>query len=760
MRKLTMRAQPFRLPGYPDFLASLLYARGVRDPEGAAQFLNPSLDQLRDPFALSGMDAACALIQKAAAEKWSVAVYGDYDADGICASAILLDALEALDVRAFSYIPDRQSEGYGLNLDAVESLAGQAQLLISVDCGITGEAETKRAKQLGMRVIITDHHALPEVLPAADALIHPLLPDAEATPLCGAGIAWKLACALLGEKAAAKSLDLAALATIADLVPLTGENRVLTALGLSALGKTRRPGLQALMRAAGIKEGAPVSAEQVAFQLAPRLNAGGRLSTASDALQLLVTPGLVEAEQLAQRLDALNRERRGVETRVLREASVQLQGADLSQVRSIVVAGEGWNPGVVGLVAGKLAERWNYPVLALTLKEEELTGSGRSAGGVDLYQALKDCADLLTRFGGHRMAAGLALKRENLAMLKERFDRAVRAQLDGEDLIPETVYDVPLSLDDVTLETARELNRFSPFGIGNPSPLFLMENLSLISSRTVGSSGAHLRLTVAQKGAVREGIAFNQGDLDGSLPRELSLVGAVEENDFNGRVTAQLKVRSLLPGKSAFTGEPVREALAALKTLAACAVTGYGDESAAIVQAPPSLEGARGTLLAARSADTANRIYAELEGATAALGSAPDPRGFNALVLSPDWSLPFARYDRVVFLDGLLCPGEAAMARQATGGARVFALPDSPELGKLKTGIRLGVEELRDAYVCLRDGGAAGIALQPGGRIAALMVLEQLGLVTLDEKKNFLGVLPVRRVNPEDSPLFRVLLEA
>lgn len=757
MRRLSKRAQPFRLPGYPDFLASLLFARGVRDAEGAARFLNPSLDQLRDPFSLSGMDEACGLIRKAAEEKWVVAVYGDYDADGICATAILLEALETLDVRAFSYIPDRQAEGYGLNLEAVESLAGQAQLLLSADCGVTGVEEVLRAKQLGMRVIITDHHALPEQLPEADALIHPLLPDAEATPLCGAGVVWKLACALLGVNRAEKSLDLAAVATVADLVPLTGENRVITALGLEKLRATRKPGLQALMRVAGMKEGAPVNAEQVAFQLAPRLNAGGRLSTAADALQLLTTPGPMEADTLARRLDALNRERKDVEARALREASAQLQGVDLSLLRSVVVAGEGWNPGVVGLVAGKLAERWNYPTLALALQGDELTGSGRSAGGIDLHRALKDCEDLLTRFGGHRMAAGLALKKGNLDALKERFDQAVRSQLGGDDLIPETAYDDSLELGDVTLETARALGQLAPFGVGNPSPLFLMEGLNLLSSRAVGASGAHLRLTVARNGAVREGIAFNQGGLDGNLPRELRLVGAVDENDFNGRFTAQLKVRAVLPGSGAFSEEPVREARAALKTLAACAGPGDGEVTVEEIESPPHPEGARGTLLIARCAETANRLAAEMEGFSALVGGAPDPRGFNALVLSPDWSQPFARFDRVVFLDGLLCPGEAKLAQKAAGGAAVLAMPQSPGLIELMQGIRLGVDELREAYVRLRDGGLTAMNLSPSARQAALMVLSEMGLVSLDGHQTFLGMLPARRADPEDSPLFRAL---
>ncbi len=757
MRKLTARALPWHLPGYPDYLAALLHARGISDTAQAERFLNPSPDQLHDPFLLHDMNVACGLIRMAAEQKMSVAVYGDYDADGVCASAILISTLRELGISGFSYIPERLSEGYGLNMDAVRTLSEKAGLLISVDCGVTAVEEVALAKKLGMRVILTDHHALPETLPPADALVHPLLPGYPEPHLCGAGVVWKLACALLGQEKAMDSLDLAALATIADMVPLVRENRVITALGLLKMANTGRPGLRALMRVAGLREGAPVQAEQVAFQLAPRLNAGGRLSTAQGALSLLLTRDGDEAYRIAGELDQLNRERRDVESKVLREAAARLRGADLSKSRSLVLAGEGWNPGVVGLAASKLAERWNYPTVILSQTGEELSGSGRSAGGIDLYMALKACGDLFTRFGGHKMAAGLSLPAENLRDFQERFDMAVREQLGADDLIPETVYDCPLPLDQVSLETIGALDRLSPFGLGNPSPLFLLEGLSLLSARAVGNDGAHLKLTVAGNGAVREGIAFNQGELFGTLGASLRLVSSVDRNEFNGRVSAQLKVRAVLPGEDAFTEDPLAESDAILREL----LEGTGTEEKAqmieYIRGVPEFSGTRGTLIAARCAKTANALYRRFPHVQTFTGNAYDQRGFHAIVCAPDWSLPFARFDRVVFADGLLCNGEAARAQKATGADELLAMPASEALGELLKALHLSVEDLRHAYVLLRQGQTANLCANPAAERTALMILNELGLIQLDDSLAFAGMRPARNISPQESALFRAL---
>lgn len=757
MRKLTSRATPFRLPGFPDYLAALLHARGINDREQAVKFLNPSSDQLHDPFLLHDMEKACGMIREAKEKGLSVAVYGDYDADGICASAVLLDALQDMGVSAFSYIPDRASEGYGLNMEAVRLLAGQAGLLISVDCGITALEETALAMELGMRVILTDHHALPESLPPADAIVHPLLSDYPDPYLCGAGVAWKLACALLGEDRAMESLELAALATVADMVPLTGENRIITSLGLKRLSATGRPGLRALMRVAGIRENVPVQSEQVAFQLAPRLNAGGRLATARGALRLLMTQDAEEAEDIAGQLDLLNRERRDIENKVLREAAAMLKESDLSSLRSLVLAGEGWNPGVVGLAASKLAERWNYPTIILSKNGDELSGSGRSAGGIDLYAALKQCGDLFTRFGGHQMAAGLSLPAENLQRLIIRFDAAVREQLGEGDLVPETVYDCTLLLGQVTLETVETLNQLAPFGLGNPSPLFLLNDLNLISARAIGKENTHLRLTVAGNGAVREGVAFNQGELHGTLSGALRLVSSVERNEFNGRVSVQLKVRAILPGQDAVLEETDREADTVLRELARETIESMPDAQALVISRLPELSGFRGTLFAVRCAQTANALHRQYPALQVLTGSAPDPRGFHAIVYLPDWSLPFAHYQEVIFTDGPLTKQEAALAQKATGAVKILAMPRSAAFSSLMNRLRLSVQDLRRAYVLLREGTVSSLCGDPVRDRAALMVLEQLNLINLDENLTFVGMRQSKRISPQESALFMAL---
>lgn len=753
MRKLTARAAKSHIPGYPDYLATLLSARGITDAASAERYLNPSYEHLYDPYLMNDMEKAVSIIREARAQGKTAAVYGDYDADGVCASAILLEALHAFGVNAFSYIPSRLTEGYGLNMDAISTLSGQAGLLISVDCGITAVSEVKEAKAQGMRVILTDHHTIPEELPPADAVLHPQLGEYPFPSLCGAGVAWKLACALLGLEEAKKTLELAALATVADLVPLQDENRVIVSLGLKMMSETKRLGLMSLKKVCGIREGVPMASEQIAYQLAPRLNAGGRLSTAQQALDLLLTEDRDEAERLANELQTLNQERREVEQQVLREASAQLVGRDLSKIRSLVLFGENWNPGVVGLTAGKLAERWNYPAIVLTKNGEDYSGSGRSVGKIDLHGALCACKDLLTRFGGHKMAAGLALKPDDLNAFTDRFDLVVREQLGEDDLIPETVYDTTLTLNEVSLDTVSKLDLLAPFGLNNPPPVFLMEDLQVVSSRAVGSDQSHLKLTLAQNGAVREGIAFGQAKSQTVLSKEVSIVASVDKNEFNGKTTAQLKVRSLLPGQTAYVDDLSLQARAMITALG----NGKGEGNLKPLKTLPELKGTRGTLFVAYTAKTANdlhRQYPELQTFT---GAAADPRSFAAIVYAPDFSLNFARFDRIIFSDGLPSVYTKTLAEKATGALSVDALPFSPEMTALFSDLTPSLDELRQVYRQLRKGARKDLLKHPGKELISLKIFEQLNLITLNESGGFQSLLPMIRITPQNSPLYRAL---
>lgn len=754
MKRLLARAEAAHLPGYPDFLAALLHARGVDSAEAARAYLNPSLDQLHDPLLMHGMQEARDLILQAIKQGDRIVVYGDYDADGICASAILLLALGRLKADAFSYIPLRQSEGYGINEEAVRSLATQAQLLISVDCGVTAVAQTSLAQQLGMQVIITDHHSLPEKLPQADALVHPGISPYPFPSLCGGGVAWKLACALLGRDEALDLLDLAALATVADLVPLKDENRVITALGLSRMQQRDRPGLKALLAASDIQESTRLLAHHLAFQLAPRINAGGRLKSAEDALALLLETDEARARELAERLDAYNRERRAVELQVQKEASEQVKHLNLAGLRSIVLTGQGWNPGVLGLVASKLAERWTYPSIVLTQVDGFWTGSGRSAGPVDLYDALSQCQDLFTRFGGHRMAAGLSLPKDNLDAFILRFDQAVRQQLGEGDLVPELVYDVPLSLSQVSLDTVEALRGLEPFGLGNPSPVFLLEGLSLVSSRAVGSDGAHLKLRVSADGSTRDGIAFGLGSQHDKLGDDLGMLCSVECNEFNGRVSAQLMVRALLPGKQAFVQSSKYEARSVLLPMAAPESGKQVD--AKPLHALPETMPTRGTLLIAHTWSAAQELatlFPDMETATL---QAPDPRAFSAILYAPDWSLPQAPYERLIFVDGMP-PGSAALAQVATAALQVYVLPETTGYEALVDSLRPSLEQLRQAYTKLKNGQTNALSDSIGRDLAIFIIFQQLDLLELDDTLSPKRMLPMQRIAPERSRLYRGL---
>lgn len=757
LKKMTMRALPYALPNYPDALAALLHARGVNTIEEANQFLHPSLDQLHDPFLLHDMKEACGLVRKAVADKTPIAVYGDYDADGVCATAILKETLASLGARVISYIPNRQTEGYGFNADAVKQLAQNAGLLISVDCGVTAVTETQLAKSLGMGVIITDHHTLPESLPPADAIIHPRVGGYPFPDLCGAGIAFKLSCALLGLKNSLDYLDLACVGTIADLVPLTGENRVIAALGLRALAETKRPGLVALMKTAGIPLGAPVSSDKLAFQIAPRLNAGGRLESAEAALDLLLTRDETRALETAETLDALNRERRDLQELMVREARGMVSTLDLRALRSLVVAKEGWNTGVAGLVAGKLAECWNYPAIVLCVSGEECTGSGRSACGIDLYAAVAACGDLLTRFGGHRMAAGLTLPLNKLEAFKARFDAAVQSQLGEDDLFPEIICDCPLPLKSADLSLISLLEQLAPYGMGNPSPLFLFEDVKLLSARAVGRDAAHLKVSVSRDSTKKDGIAFRQGSAVAGTGQKVSLVACVEKNAFNGQVTAQLVIKNILPGEDAFIADPQREAMSVIKTLQACALANMEHIPVEPICEIGEARGTRGTLFAARCAETANELARRFPGLDVCLGTADDPRGFHALVLSPDWQRPFAKFDRVILADGMVDEREAALILSASGAQQVLAMPGSAALRDLLHAMALSKDALRQAYARLREGKGERLTPSPAGDVAALCILSELNLIRLDENLRFSDMMPMTRRDPEESALYRAL---
>jgi len=536
--------------GLSEITASVLVRRGYGDPETARAFLAGE-QPLQDPFLLPAMDIAAERIRAAIAAGKRICVHGDYDVDGICATALAVLVLRELGADVEWHLPSRFEEGYGVNGNTLERLAGEGcGLVLTVDCGITAVDEVRRATELGLEVIVTDHHRPGEELPDC--------PVVATKELCGTGVAFKLGQALLGEgsEVLRRHLDLVALATIADVVPLLGENRTLTIAGLRTLARTQRPGLQALMKVAHV-DPATVDTGQVGFRLAPRINAAGRLGHPRAALELLLTDDADEARRLADRLEELNRDRQAVEDKILRAAVAQVEDWPEAKRRrkAYVVWGEDWHEGVIGIVASRLVERYHRPVVLLAGGDGPWKGSGRSIPSFDLHGALSGCAQLLERFGGHRAAAGLSI----LPELVEPFAEAFAAQAEGlltlDDLAPSTVVDAVLPRGaNLTLDLCEELRRLAPFGLGNPDVTLLAPGCELGELTTVGD-GKHLRFRVQRDGRDAGGaIAFGQGTQLDRYRRvgRYDVAFRLQENRWNGTVAPQLVVRRVFDADDRF----------------------------------------------------------------------------------------------------------------------------------------------------------------------------------------------------------------
>lgn len=490
-----------------ELTAKVLYHRGIRDAQSAKNFLEPQAAPFNNPFAMKDMQIAVERISRAINDRELICVYGDYDVDGMSASAILIRTLRNLGATAESYIPAR-SEGYGLNVGALEKIsAAGATLLISVDCGITNEREISAVKNK-MDVIVTDHH-LPalEAVTSAIAVVNPNqhgCPYPDKT-LCGAGVAFKLSQALMNHLRGVDvqdyttDIELAALATVADLVPLVGENRKIVRMGLQTMRQTTCTGLRALLNVSGLGD-KKISAGHVAFQIAPRLNSVGRLKSASDGLKLLLTEDNDAAEKMARELNKMNQQRKDIEAKILSEAEEIVRtlreehGGDLS---TLVISGEGWAEGVIGLTASKLVERYNLPTIILTTQDGIFSrGSCRSISTLHMKDALDTMSDLFEQYGGHSQAAGLSIATERVAEFSRRFDDYVRQKLRDEDFQPILNVDALINPAEITLDIAQEFDKFEPYGLGNPHPILACKNVRGISARAIGKDGSHLSFVI------------------------------------------------------------------------------------------------------------------------------------------------------------------------------------------------------------------------------------------------------------------------
>lgn len=543
-----------RAKGLPLIYAVLLVNRGISDPECANRFLSSSLAEIRDPYLLPGMKRAVERLITAVKGRERVCVYGDYDVDGITAVTLLVTFFREIGLDCFYHIPKRLADGYGLSREGLECAAAQgAKVVVTVDCGITADQESLLCSSLGIDLIITDHHTPGPIIPQALAVINPHL-AASPSPfifLAGVGVAFYLLIALrsrlreegffseTGEPNLRGYLDLVALGTVADIVPLIDENRIFVKHGLAELTHSSRIGVQALKSVAGVSD--PVGSGAVGFRLAPRLNAAGRLEDAALGVELLLCGSPEKALAIASQLDASNNERQVLEQEILSDALAMVRGTErFARMKSIVLASRDWHQGVIGIVASRIVDMFHRPTILISLQDCTGKGSGRSIPGFHLHDALLACSEHLIKFGGHKYAAGLSIDETTLETFVERFDEVAQGLLSDADLTPVLVIDSEPAVADINFELADFIEQLAPFGMGNPAPVFMLKNVSVVEQRVI--KGRHLKLRLSAEGQVLEAIGFNLAR-GNEVPVVIDVAFSLEADSWNGRRRIQLKLR-------------------------------------------------------------------------------------------------------------------------------------------------------------------------------------------------------------------------
>ncbi len=551
-RWLPPKPAPKTLPavsGHPKWLLELLSTRGYEDAESIQRYLNPSLAQLDDPGLMADMGAAVSRVEKAIHDGEKIVVYGDYDVDGVTSTTVVVESLQGLGANVDYYLPDRQKEGYGLNGDAVLEISASADLLITCDCGITANEEVALAKKNDTDVIIVDHHTVPDILPPADACLDPLRQDCDFPfkGLCAAGVAFMFMGALrrsLREKNYFADrdepdmrdlLDIVAIATVADMVPMVGLNRVLVKAGMERMARDKRLGLWALLNVSEVDR-KRVSTYDLGFRVGPRINARGRISHAKDAVELFLTQDKARATILASTLDMANKDRRILEKRTVDAAIAKFQSSPFRDAPGIVIEDPSWHPGVLGLVASRLVSHYNRPAIVIG---DGGKGSGRSIDGLDLHAAMKAASHHTLRFGGHKAAAGLTIEKNKIQSFRKDFCAAILQQIGKPPYIKELQPDLELASGVLSLALVDDLERLAPFGQTNSEPLFLARNLPVRGQRIVGQD--HLKLNLDGHDA----IGFRMGGVLANLPSHVDALFRLERNLFRGRETLQLRLEDL-----------------------------------------------------------------------------------------------------------------------------------------------------------------------------------------------------------------------
>ncbi len=541
----------------PRVIAQILLNRGVSTFDDARHFLKPTLDDLHSPFLMADMDLAVERIADAIERREHIMVFGDYDVDGTTATTLLYLTIKLLTDEISSYIPNRMTDGYGLSIEGLQEARSRGvTLILAVDCGITAHAEVDRAREMGIDVVIIDHHVPGDTLPNGVAILNPKRADCgyPFKELCGVGLAYKVAQALaehvgLPENAVYTHMDLVALGTTADIVPLRDENRVLTKYGLDMMQQTHKSGLLALLDVAGLRE-KELSTGHMLFMLAPRINAAGRMGDATRVVRLLITEDQREAADLARELNEENQRRRKEDTLTFEAArDVVEKDPFLREAKGLVLASDTWHPGIIGIVASRMVEAFNRPVVMISTAGEKGRGSARTVGDFHLYNAIKECSDLLIQFGGHHHAAGLSIEKDRIEAFRHKFHEVVAARATPADFVPRLEIDSEIELDEVTPRMVKLMKMLGPFGPANTHPVLVSRNLSLVgSTRTIGVEKKHLKFRVRQNGRVMEAIGFGMADYAERVNDsrdQLDLAFTLEENTFRGETSLQLRIKDI-----------------------------------------------------------------------------------------------------------------------------------------------------------------------------------------------------------------------
>ena len=545
--KIKEISQKFNLP---EFIAKILVNRNIIEDEKIKVFLDPTRNDFYNPYLLNDMEKAVNRIIEAINNKQKIIIYGDYDVDGITSITVLKKFIQDRGIEIGYYIPDRLNEGYGLNKEAVKKIANEKyELMITVDCGITALEDVEYANSLGMDVIVTDHHEPLDIIPEALAVVNPKRKDSTYPfkNLAGVGVVFKLIQAIsqkmeLPEKEYLKYLDLVCIGTISDIVPLIDENRVIAKLGLKLVCVTKNIGLRELINSIRFKK---IDSNAVSFGIAPRINACGRMGHAEEAIKLFLTENLVEAGDIADNLNKYNVTRQSIERKIYDEALEKIEKNNMNLENSIILGGENWHHGVIGIVASKITETFNKPSILICFDGEEGKGSGRSIVGFDLHEALCKSSEYLEKYGGHEMAVGLSLKRSNFDSFKEEFQEIVE-ESDIKDIVPIIKIDDEIDLKNVTMDMVREIDKLQPFGEENKVPIFLFRNLKIDSIRAI-SDGKHLKLSLKYSNGWIDAIGFNMGELveQYTIEDKVDVVGFLEINSYNNIEKLQINIKDM-----------------------------------------------------------------------------------------------------------------------------------------------------------------------------------------------------------------------